>query len=227
MGTSWLTTEPPPSGAIHGVAQRARPHLSEALWDLDFADHFPLEVSTDGVSVGVGTPADVLEFFGEHHSSLFGASEGSRFWSGDGADAKARYLERVCDIFVFSHEGRSVGVFIGNPIDWSTYYIRMTAFVREYQGKALYARFLSKLFALLSSAGVSRVEAETAPSNLSCVSALVRQRFMASGSVLTERWGALTRFTKYLDSGPESVFLEQFCHGGEIHRRGRRHGGDA
>ncbi len=197
------------------------------MWDLDFSQHFPLEVSSDGVTVNLATAREVFEFFGEHRSGLFGANDESHFWAGDSDEARERYLDRACDVFTFEHGDRVVGIFIGNPIDWSTYYIRMTAFVRDYQGKALYARFLSTLFELLASCGVSRVEAETAPSNLSCVSALVRQRFMASGTVLTERWGALTRFTKYLDERAEGVYLQQFCQAGEIHRRRGRRGGDA
>jgi hypothetical protein len=112
-----------------------------------------------------------------------------------------------------------VGLFIGNPVDWSTYYIRSTAFLREYQGRTLYQRFLAQLFALLAEAGVSRVEADTAPSNLQCVAALMRQRFSASGTVLSERWGALSRFTRHLDPDAEETFLRQFCASGAIHRQ--------
>jgi hypothetical protein len=204
--------------------------LSECLWNIDFSAHFPMVVSDDGVTIDHAGPEEALEFTGEHYGALFGDPEASQFFSGDSRAARERYLKHACDVFVFKDGPRAVGLFIGNPVDWSTYYIRSMAFVDEYQGRTLHQRFFDRLFALLANAGVCRVEADTAPSNAQCASALFRQRFVVSGSVLSERWGALTRFTRHLDPEAASTFLGQFCFSGALHQQRnqrRRPEGDA
>lgn len=211
---------------LSAVPARSRQvKLSEALWGLDLNARLPLQVSADGVWVRLGGPADLAAFYGENHDALFGASGDREFLCREQSPAKARYINHVCDVLVFQHEERIVGAFVGNPVDWSTYYIRSTAFLAQYQGRALYRRFLDVLFGELAAVGVQRVEAETAPSNLQCVSALMRQHFAVSGTVLSEQWGALTRFTKHLDESARTVFVRQFCRGGEVHalNGGRRH----
>jgi hypothetical protein len=190
--------------------------LSESLWGIDYAQHFPLALGEE-LSVGVADVSEALQFAGEHFAGVFGTAAEATFWTGGSAEARVRYLERVCDLFIFRDRGEAVGLFVGNPVDWSTYYIRSTVFLRAYQGRALYQRFLSTLFQLLGDAGVERVEAETAPSNLQCVIALTRQRFFASGSALTDRWGALTKFTCHLHAAPKAVFLRQYCSSGDVH----------
>lgn len=213
-GTLSLTSVPRANAPV----SRTR-GLSECLWNIDFSAHFPMVVSDDGVTVELAGAEEALEFASEHYGALFGDSETSPFFSGDSRAARERYLTHVCDVFVFKDGSRAVGLFIGNPVDWSTYYMRSLAFLEEYQGRSLHQRLLDELFAMLAKGGVCRVEVETAPSNLQGVSALVRQRFMASGSVLSERWGALTRFTKHLEPGAERVFLGQFCFSGAVHQQ--------
>lgn len=201
------------------IAPPSAKRLSESLWDIDYDAYFPLAVSEDGITVQVVGVDDALEFVGDHYGALFGEANDSPFWSGDSPSARERYLRHACDLFLFKDGHLPVGLFIGNPVDWSTYYIRSTAFLAKYQGRSVYQRFLAQLFALLTDAGVSRVEADTAPSNLQCVAALMRQRFVVTGSVLSERWGALTRFTRHLHPEAECTFLKQFCASGAIHHQ--------
>ena len=52
----------------------------------------------------------------------------------EGADA-SHYLYQLSDVFEYVHEGRTVGVVIGGPTDWSTYYCRTTAILPEYQSR--------------------------------------------------------------------------------------------
>ncbi len=201
----------PDCGAV-GLPSR----LSEILWGINYSQHFPLSLG-DELTAGIGDVKDAQQFMAAHYGSIFGTSADASFWTGGSSDARERYLERVCDVFVFRDAGEAVGLFLGNPVDWSTYYIRSTAFVRAYQGRALYQRFLKTLFEVLADAGVERIEAETAPSNLQCVMALTRQRFVASGNALTDRWGAVTKFTRHLHAGPKAVFLRQYCCAGDVH----------
>jgi hypothetical protein len=125
------------------------------------------------------------------------------------------------DVLEVRQAGRTIGLLIGAPSDWSTYYLRSLAFLRAYQGRQLHARIFPWMFAELARAGVRRVEAETSPSNLATVMLLTRMRFNITGNVLTERWGALLRLTRYLDESAEDVFLDKFCTGIRYQRRER------
>jgi len=213
MGSQWPSAM---AASVRSTSINAPPlGLSTRLWGIEWHELLPLTVSDDGVQVRLGDADDALRFAQQHFGSVFGT--GSRFFSEQPTEARRNYLEQVCDVFVFEHCGTDIGLFVGNPIDWSAYYIRNTAFVREYQGRAIYRKFLELLFDVLARAGVARVEAETAPSNLQCQTALVRQRFVASGTVLSDRWGALMKFTKYLDPQAQTVFADQFCALSEHH----------
>ena len=80
-------------------------------------------------------------------------------------------------------------------------------------------RFFPEMFAVLRAAGVERVEADTSPSNMATLHLLSRLRFNPTGTVLTDRWGAHIKFTRYLDDAAEQVFLDQFCTGVRYQRR--------
>lgn len=227
MGSEWPTRVGAARALqIHGLGDQAAPRLSELLWGIDYRSVFPAQLN-DGVIVDVATPDDMLGFVRQHYGTIFGQPEDSPFWRGDDAGARERYLRHACDAFLFWDAGEAVGLFVGNPIDWATYYMRSTAFVRQYQGRMLCQRFLSAFCPVLARAGVARIETETAPSNLQAIAALARNRFVASGTVLSERWGALTRFTRHLDPAAEDVYLRQFCTSGAVHRSQNRRAGDS
>jgi hypothetical protein len=52
---------------------------------------------------------------------------------------------------------------------------------------------------------------------------LTRARFNITGSLMSERWGALIRFTKFLNERGEDTFLQQFCRGAWYQQRSRSH----
>jgi hypothetical protein len=115
-------------------------------------------------------------------------------------------------------------VVIGTPLDWSSYYIRTAALLPECQGRQPIQHFFSSLvFPILRSAGVERVELDVAPSNLAMMHVVTRLRFNASGTLLTERWGAHVHFTKFLDEDSERVFISQFCTGPKYQLRDTSH----
>jgi hypothetical protein len=67
------------------------------------------------------------------------------------------------------------------------------------------------------------------PSNATMLHVATRLGFISSGTLLSDRWGALVRFTKFLDTPSESVFTRQFCSQlsgttrGRIRTKGERH----
>jgi GNAT superfamily N-acetyltransferase len=197
--------------------------FSEAIWDVDWSAHLPMALSTDGVVVEYSTIERARAFFAQNLAAIVEEDPASTPFLQNGAsDAKTRYLQRFGDCFEFKDGDRTAGFMLCTPVDWSTYYIRLTAILPEYHGKKLPQRFLPKLFEVLKDAGVERIETDTSPSNLAVMHIMNRFRFNVTGTILSERWGALVRFTKFLDEESEGVFLRQFCTGIRYQARGDR-----
>jgi hypothetical protein len=194
--------------------------LSETLWGVAWDSFLPCDLGEEGISVELASADTVASFVSDHYGVIFGDPGQAGFWR-DPDTARGQYLRYVCDAFAFRHHGALVGVFVSNPVDWATYYIRSVAFIKEYQGRGLVQRFNEVLCAVLQSKGVVRVEVDTAPSNQLSVGALLGQHFVLSGTVLSERWGALSRFTKFLDASAEDAYLARFCESGALHKRRR------
>ena len=196
----------------------ARPRFSEALWQIDWPALLPRPVTQDGVTVEWSSFERSLPFITANYGAIFEDDPGSPFVT-KVSDAKARYYREAGDFFEFVHRGRTVGLLVGTPVDWSTYYVRSAAALPEYQGRKIVQRFFPFLFEQLKAAGVERVEADTSPANMATLHLLTRLRFNVTGTVLSERWGAHVHFTKFLDEGSEGVFLNQFCAGVKYHLR--------
>jgi hypothetical protein len=205
-------------------AAPAESKLSEQLWGFRWSDHLPKTLTKDGLYVDYIDYEDAIPFVRENYSTIFQESDENPFSGGKISAARSRYYRHAADCFAFKKGNEFGGLFLCTPVDWSTYYIRSTAFVSHFEGRNLIPLFFPHFFKVLKDAGVERVEAETSPSNMRVVYMLTRQRFNVSGSVLSERWGALTKFTKFLDEESEEVFLQQFCSGRKPQRnkRGRQ-----
>lgn len=188
--------------------------LSRQLWGLDWSEHLPRAVTEDGVTVHASDFAGVAPFIGAHYPEIFEQDRRpSRFRPGGSDTTRRRYYQVMGDFFTFRHEAETVAVLVCTPVDWGTYYIRSVAALPAYQGRGLAQRFFPYLFERLRDAGVERVEAEASPSNFASLQILMRHRFNVTGTVLSERWGALVRLTKFLDDEATEVFLDQFCDG--------------
>lgn len=195
------------------VSTRSAARFSELLWNLRWCRVLP-----HGLGNGLVVEASDFErakpFIAEHYAKIFEETDpASPFSNARLTPAKSRYYERA-DFLEFKDSGRTVGLLVGAPHDWSTYYVRSSALLPEYQGSAIIQRFFTRVvFGFLRSHGVERVEIDVSPSNLAMVHILTRMRFNATGTALTERWGANLRFTKYLEPENERTFLRQFCTG--------------
>jgi ribosomal protein S18 acetylase RimI-like enzyme len=214
---SWLAEGAAPQRAdpepIRALPGKNRPPLSRELWGIDWRDCLPRELS-DGLSVHAADFLTVAPFIGAHYPAIFEQDRRpTRFRSGGSASSRLRYYQAAGDFFAFRDGAEIVAVLICTPVDWSTYYIRSAAALPEYQGRGLVPRFFPFLFERLRAAGVERVEAEAAPSNFASLQHLLRHRFNVTGTVLSERWGALVRLTRFLDDDATEVFLDQFCDG--------------
>ncbi len=194
-------------------------NLTALLWGINWRDHMPLAASDDGIMVELADVDAAERFARENFGEIFGESLARRRGEDQETVVRARsaFVGHVCDVFAFRNGDVTVGMFVGNPVDWSTYYIRSLTFLESYQGRTLHHRLLKLLFRTLAERGVERVEAETAPTNAPCISALLKHRFVASGTSLSDRWGALCKFTCYLGEVQRCEFFDRFSHSAELH----------
>jgi hypothetical protein len=202
------------------IAARNPPSLSEQLWGLDWRAVLPHHLD-GGFSVVRSRLERSKPFILEHYAAIFEESEDSPF-APRVTGSKERYYE-LCDFFEILQGGDVVGLVIGAPSDWSTYYVRSAALLPAHQGSGVIQRLFSRvLFGELMRVGVERVEVDVSPANLAMVHIVTRLAFNVTGTTLTERWGANTRFTKYLCPESAQVFLTQFCSGVKYQLRDAR-----
>ena len=217
--SSSISTTPPQSdvptqpsdhrGTFPATATRT---LTYEYWGLDLREYLPCVLSHDGVEASAGDVGRVRDFLGGEFATLTEEGLGHLRASADvHASAKRRYLQLNCDIIELRHNDRTVGVVIGEPEDWSTYYIRTLAVVQEYQRPALIRRFVREcLEKHLRAHHVERVTADTSPANVAMTRFFAEFHFHATGHQLSERWGPMVRYTKFLDPHCEAAFHVRF-----------------
>ncbi len=184
--------------------------LSFRLWALDWGRHLP--ESVDGIVVDVGSYSrDVEPFIAEHYPSIFeDPFVEQRFLAEKMTDAKRRFL-REMDPFVFRDCGRVVGVVLGHPLDWSTYYWRSIAILNEYRGRGLLTSFMGQCNSVLRGESVGRLEIECSPANIPMMNVLLKLGYVVTSTSPSDRWGVLVRWTKFLNAEANGVFLRQYC----------------
>jgi RimJ/RimL family protein N-acetyltransferase len=202
--------------------RRPRQYLSAMLWGIDWASHLPIDLG-DGVTVHFSSFDECVPFVREHYARIFQQDDSSPFTQTHSEPTKERYYRLAGDFFAFRLHGETIGLLVGTPSDWSTYYIRSAAILPEHLGKGVIPGFLPSMFEILKAAGLERVEADTAPSNLAVMRILTRLSFNVTGTVLTDRWGAHVHLTRYLANDREEIFLRQFCSGVRWQLQGRLH----
>jgi ribosomal protein S18 acetylase RimI-like enzyme len=197
-----------------------RETLSKTLWGIDWSEHLPLRIRDDIVA-HASTFEQSLPFVRDNYRAIFHEDAQSPFSTTRVNAKKERYYRLAGDFFEFKDGDKTVGLLVGTPVDWSTYYIRSAAVLPEYSGRGILQRYMPAFFSVLRAAGIERVEADTQPSNLATMHILTRLSFNVTGTSLSERWGAQVHLTRFLDEGCEDVFLKQFCAGAKPQRRNR------
>lgn len=193
-------------------ASRGITTLSNRYWGVDLGARLPFALNEDGMDVVVvrGEAARITAFLASEFPSFAGtmpAEPPSPAVTG----ARRKYLEQDCDLFEIRSDGQTVGVIIGSPYDWSSYYLRICAVLKRFRSQTLVFNCLNELlYAPLAAAGVERVIADASPANIAVTYSFVRHRYYHTGQQLTDRWGAITRYTKYLRPVNEALFHEKF-----------------
>jgi len=184
--------------------------LTHRLWGFDLCEGLPYEVG-QGVVAQRAELSRVRAFLSAEYPSLTEEAIHSALQPGVDS-AKRRYLETACDLIELCHGGQIVGVMVGAPEDWASYYIRIFAVKRSHQRPRLIRGFCRDyLFARLLEHGVQRVVADTSPSNVATSRMLSELQFYVTGQQLSDRWGPLVRYTKFLDRACEKAFLKRFA----------------
>jgi hypothetical protein len=200
-----------------GVFDRPKAHpspsgitLSNKLWGLDMTNGLPCVLSSDGVEAVAGEFGRVVAFIAEQFESLTEDTAAQPHESTKAA--KQWFLGSASDLIELRHAGRTVGVLVGAPEDWGSYYVRMFAVSPAFQRPGMIRQFARKcLFGPLRAHHVERVVADTSPSNLAMTRLFSELRFHVTGHQLSDRWGALVRYTKFLDPACERSFCARFA----------------
>jgi hypothetical protein len=182
--------------------------LSQRLWGLEWSKELPWQL--DGCTVEHGTFADALPFMGEHYGRIFGW-EPDRFHVEQMSEAKRRFGDEM-DVFVFRADGKTVGVAAGHPTDWSTYYVRTFALLKEYRDRGWCLEWTERIGEPLRRVGCERWEGECSPANVAMIRMLTSRGCLITGTVNSERWGAMLRFGRLLNDDARAAFTRQFIH---------------
>ena len=114
------------------------PRESARLWGVDWAACTPW--AFDDVRVVMGTFDDATPFVEAHYPSIFTA-HGTKFLADPMTAAKRRFAAGM-DVFLCHADGAMVGVLMGHPLDWSTYYMRSAALLPRYRDRRVLTRLV-------------------------------------------------------------------------------------
>lgn len=192
--------------------------LTEQIFGFSWAEETPWRVGA--VTVRAVAFAAALPFMEAHYPAIFARDDASYAWLRDPmTPAKRRFCERL-DAFQLCVDDRTVGLLLGQPWDWSSYYIRSVAVLPDFQGRGAMGGTVAALGEALRRRGVERAEVDVSAANRRSSGMFERNGFVPMGMANSERWGALVRYAKFLSDEAEDTFLRQFC-GPQFTRRPR------
>lgn len=203
----------------------AGPTGSDLFYGIDWDQHFPVQLKEKDGSptrrrIVRSTAKEIFAFYEKHYDEIF-LRDGKThpFFVEPMTAQRLHYYELMGDFFAFLDGDQMVGVFVGNPLDWSTYYLRSTGLVTTHQGLGFSHTFFNLLFSTFKKNGVRRLEADVSPGNFIEIEFLNKRGFRPVGYHASDRWGTMLRFCKFLDSQCEETFLYQLCDGPRLTRK--------
>ena len=200
------------SRSVLPIGERAYTSSTEKILQINWNDHFPLKLGTEGCSIEYASAVSGLSFLAKNYSTIHELNLSRQFFLNEGmTPAKTRYYEEFGDFFMIKKNGYPLGVLVGTLNDWSSYYFRDASFLEDIQAQGIASRLVAYILDILKSSGVLRVESDVSPENFTSIQVLLRARFKISGVNLSDRWVSIVKFSKYLDSASDEIFLRQFC----------------
>ena len=186
--------------------------MSSKIWGLHWNELLPQTLPQSGAVVRTASYPEIEAFARQNFAKIYpdGPAPSPFLWREVGANKHAFYAE-AGDFFLFSLDGKDVGFFVANAIDWSSYYLRNASFLPEVQGRGIYQEFMELLLGVLRAHGIARAEGHIAPSHHGHIHIYNKLKFKIAGIELSERWGSLLHFVLHLQELEYNVFLKQFC----------------
>lgn len=198
------------AGTSLTVRAAANMPQSGCMWGFALRDVLPHKLSDDGVVAVAGEFPRIARFLSEQFAMFTEESQGSTP-NLTVSKRKLEYLREACDLVELRHGDETVGVFVGAPEDWSSYYVRMFAVRRDFQRPSVIRRFVRDcLFTPLAEHAVERISAETSPANIAMSRLFTELHFHVTGHHLSDRWGPMVRYTRFLSPACEEQFLRKF-----------------
>ena len=183
---------------------------SQRMWGFSLAETLPRVLTRDGITAITGDYSRMGRFLASEFGMFYEESQGA-VPDYIVRNRKSEYLRDACDLIELRHEDNTIGVLMGAPEDWSTYYVRIFALRRSYQRPAMTRQFIRDcLFDPLTEHGVERICADTSPANIAMSRLFTELHFHVTGSQLSDRWGPLVRYTRFLSPACEAEFLRKF-----------------
>lgn len=186
--------------------------FTQRIWSLDWGQHFPKTDRGSDITYAVSHYDEFTQFMKDHHR-LFQKDliQDTLFLMKDDRKSRSFYYREVGDFFVFRKGTQLAGVFCGHAMDWASYYLRWAFVLPQYRGQGIWQKFLKYFFSCLKNYDVDIVQGDVSPSNLVEIHLFTKLGFVITGQQLSERWGALLHFTKYLNEKNFTAFEFQFC----------------
>jgi hypothetical protein len=192
---------------VRRIEREALP-MSQRLWNLDWRSALPWHF--DDGRAEFATPEEALPFVQDNYGAIFGQKDlEGRFLPSPTTEAKRRFFAEM-DYFILRVGQRDAGIVLGHPSDWTTYYVRSAALLPAFRDRHLLTQFSERLYEPLRASGVERIEAECSPANVPMARLLTGQGYMVTGSVTSERWGVVLRYTKFLSEDAGAAFMRQY-----------------
>ena len=188
--------------------------LSTQLFGIDWNKYFPYEIPNSPLVLKYSSYEESFDFLANNFAKIDDGNEISFPVVQDGTpEAKKRFYQTAGD-FISCYDGdKLVGAFVGNPVDWSSYYFRGAYVLGEYRKYKAFRSWITQVLNILSTHNVNRAFVEVASSNLICVHTFNKLGFNVTGTRVSERWGSLLYFAKFLNTDSERLFLDRHCVG--------------
>lgn len=200
-----LVNDPPPT--LSGGS------LSQALYGIDWNKLLPQKIGN--YELRKGSVESLFQFSIQNSED---AHDENSFVPGfkpftEEISEKLKYYQLCSDVFDFYLGDELVGVAVSNPSDWCSYYLRYILIKKEHQGHNLQNQWVRFVIASVEPHGIERIEVDFSPANTVQLFHYQRMGFYYVGMTMSERWGAVMRYVRYLNPNRRDAYLDQFFHG--------------
>lgn len=185
--------------------------LSELIWGVNWKNYLPCSLGSSDYKLVFTDSKEFFKLKKSELSFLITSEETTdQFLKEINKVEKNNYLENVSDFFIIKKNQVIVGLVICELMDWSTYYLRYIFLDPNHRGQELTKSFVIFIEKILSNFNVDKLVCEISPINSAQIIRMSELGFICTGNTLSERFGTLIKFTKFLKPDPLKVFGQQF-----------------